>query len=62
MLAERVGTWLAGTTGDMVIVSHGGIFRALRHLVEENPDRGLAYLTVPQDRIFRWRDRHGSWL
>ena len=62
MLAERVGRWLATTSGDMVIVSHGGVFRALRWVIERREDPDLAHLLVPQDRIFVWRDRHGSWL
>ena len=62
MLAERVGRWWQSTTGDVVIVSHGGVFRALRYVIEAEDDRSLATLMVPQDRIFRWRDRAGAWL
>jgi len=61
-LAARVGAFVAATSGDMVIVSHGGVFRALRAVIEQLDDPGLAYLFVPQDRIFRWQDRAGSWL
>lgn len=62
MLAERLAGWLATTSGDLVIVSHGGCFRALRWVIEGLHDPELAHLLVPQDRIFVWRDRHGSWL
>jgi probable phosphoglycerate mutase len=62
MLADRLAGWLATTAGDMVIVSHGGCFRALRWVIEDLHDTELAHLLVPQDRIFVWRDRHGSWL
>ncbi|WP_228259528.1 histidine phosphatase family protein [Siculibacillus lacustris] len=62
MLIARVGGFLAGTSGDLVIVSHGGVFRVLRALIEESEDHELAHLFVPQDRIFRWQDRHGAWL
>ncbi len=62
MLADRVGRWLATTSGDLVIVSHGGVFRALRWVIERREDPDLAHLLVPQDRIFVWRDRRGSWL
>ncbi|MCE1234959.1 MAG: histidine phosphatase family protein [Hyphomicrobiales bacterium] len=62
MLADRLAGWLATTTGDLVIVSHGGCFRALRSVIEGLDDPELAHLLVPQDRIFVWRDRHGSWL
>lgn len=61
-LAERVERWLATTTGDLVIVSHGGVFRALRWVIENDHDTALAVLFVPQDRIFRWQDRRGAWL
>ena len=62
MLAARVARWWATTTGDMVIVSHGGTFRALRIAIEDNRDPGLAVYYVPQDRIFRWQDARGAWL
>lgn len=62
MLADRLGRWLATTTGDLVIVSHGGCFRALRSVIEGLDDPELAHLLVPQDRIFVWRDGRGSWL
>lgn len=61
-LAARVRTVVEGSTDDMVIVSHGGVFRALRAVIEHLVDHDLAYLFVPQDRIFRWQDRLGSWL
>jgi len=62
MLADRLAGWLATTSGDLVIVSHGGCFRAFRWVIEDLHDPELAHLLVPQDRIFVWRDRHGSWL
>lgn len=62
MLVERVGAVLEATEGDLVLVSHGGVFRALRAIVEANRDHELAHLIVPQDRIYLWRDRVGAWL
>ncbi|MDK9695664.1 MAG: histidine phosphatase family protein [Siculibacillus sp.] len=62
MLCERVARWWATTDGDMVIVSHGGTFRALRLAIENNRDPALAVYQVPQDRIFRWQDARGAWL
>lgn len=61
-LSARIARWLGQTSGDMVIVSHGGVFRGLRHVIEANDDHELAHLLVPQDRIFVWKDRAGSWL
>lgn len=62
MLADRVERWWKTTVGDLVIVSHGGTFRALRMAIENRRDPALAHLIVPQDRIFRWRDALGAWL
>lgn len=61
-LAARVAAWLASTEGDLVVVSHGGVFRALRWVVESLHDPELAHLFVPQDRIFRWQGDRGAWL
>ncbi len=61
-LAERVERFVTAGEGDLVIVSHGGVFRALRWVLENDHDPALAVLFVPQDRIFRWRDRRGAWL
>lgn len=61
-LSARIARWLGQTSGDMVIVSHGGVFRGLRNVIEANDDHELAHLLVPQDRIFVWKDRAGSWL
>jgi probable phosphoglycerate mutase len=62
MLAERVAAAIARTHGDCVIVSHGGVFRALRAVIEANDDHELAHLPVPQDRIHLWRDGVPTWL
>ncbi len=62
MLADRVRAWIEATDGDLMMVSHGGVFRALRSVLEHIEDPELAHLFVHQDRIFRWRDRHGAWL
>jgi probable phosphoglycerate mutase len=61
-MAARIAAWLATTSGDLVIVSHGGVFRALRWVIEDLHDPALAHLFVPQDRIFRWQDARGAWL
>lgn len=61
-LADRLARWYATTDGDLVVVSHGGVFRALRWVIEGLHDPALAVLFVPQDRIFRWQDGRGAWL
>jgi probable phosphoglycerate mutase len=62
MLIERLRSFVAGTEGDLVLVSHGGVFRVLRAIFEANEDHELAHLIVPQDRIYLWRDGQGTWL
>ncbi len=62
MLEARVRAWWERSVGDMVVVSHGGVFRVLRAVIEGLEDPELAHEFVPQDRIFQWRDGHGEWL
>lgn len=61
MLTERVGGWLAASRGDLVIVSHGGVFRALKGVIETERDPALAELFVPQDRFYVWTGTDGVW-
>ncbi len=62
MLIERVRACVAETEGDLVLVTHGGVFRVLRAIFEGNEDHELAHMIVPQDRIYLWRDGQGTWL
>ena len=59
MLSARIARFLdslRGGDGDVVVVSHGGVYRALKAMLQRVPDPGLADLFVPQDRVFVWRD------
>jgi probable phosphoglycerate mutase len=51
MLSERVAGWLAAVERDAVVVSHGGVSKALRGLVLPVPRRDIPYLEVPQDKV-----------
>jgi probable phosphoglycerate mutase len=60
--SARVGMWLAGVRHDMVVVSHGGIMRCLRGLVQGLAPAEIPDLRVPQDEVLVL-NRHGAhWL
>jgi len=50
MVSERVAVWLAGLDGPTFVVAHGGILRALLHLLAGLPPHDAPHLAVPQDR------------
>jgi probable phosphoglycerate mutase len=49
MVSERVARWLT-LDGPTLIVAHGGILRALLHLLAGLPSHDAPHLAVPQDR------------
>ncbi len=61
-LSDRVGGWLATIERDAVVVSHGGVSRALRGLVLGLAPAEIAELSVPQDKVLVLRDGQASWL
>lgn len=62
-LSQRLLSWLGDLKGPCVVVSHGGVSRALRGLLNENVRRAeIAQLDVPQDRILKIEDGQLSWL
>jgi probable phosphoglycerate mutase len=56
MLADRIGRWLVTVDRPSVVVSHGGVFRVLRGLLEGGQTAKVPKLDVPQDKVFVWRD------
>ncbi|GAB4516140.1 MAG: histidine phosphatase family protein [Roseibium sp.] len=56
MLAERIGVWLKTVDRPAVVVSHGGVFRVLRGLLEGRDRVSVPKLDVPQDKVFVWRN------
>lgn len=62
-LQRRLETWLAELDGDCVVVSHGGVSRALRGLLIEGiAPADVPALEVPQDRVLVLSDGTMSWL
>lgn len=55
MLATRIGVWLKTVNRPSVVVSHGGVFRVLRGLLEGLDANAVPRLDVPQDKVFVWR-------
>lgn len=55
-LKRRVADWLATLERDSVVVSHGGVYRVLNHLVAGTPTAEAPALPAPQDRIAVFRD------
>ncbi|GAA0778199.1 histidine phosphatase family protein [Roseibium denhamense] len=56
MLASRIGGWLKSVQTPTVVVSHGGVFRVLRGLLEGGATVDVPKLDVPQDKVFVWRN------
>ncbi|MEP3048686.1 MAG: histidine phosphatase family protein [Roseibium sp.] len=56
MLSERIGSWLKTVNRPSVVVSHGGVFRVLRGLLEGMETVKVPKLDVPQDQVFVWRN------
>ncbi len=61
-LSSRVALWVRRIAGDTVVVSHGGVMRVLRGLLEGLTPAAMLALPVPQDRVLiiaagasRWR-------
>ena len=55
-VARRVLDFGAALTGPSVIVSHGGILRVLRHLIEDFPHERAVNWFPPQDSVIHFID------
>ncbi|MEP3429196.1 MAG: histidine phosphatase family protein [Roseibium sp.] len=56
MLAGRIGSWLKTVDRPSVVVSHGGVFRVLRGMLEGLETVKIPKLDVPQDQVYVWRN------
>ncbi len=64
ILSWRVGSWLRSVSQPTVCVSHGGVVRALFHLVGDIDKDEAAWAAIPQDQILRLETDtgHYRWL
>jgi probable phosphoglycerate mutase len=62
MLAERVRGWLDELTQETVGVIHGGVIRALFHLVDGVPGKEAADMDTPQDAILKLEGDRLAWI
>lgn len=62
MILDRLRAALGRLTGPSVIVTHGGVLRGTRHLIEGIAGPEAARGTVPQDNIYRFNGDGGAWL
>lgn len=51
MLSARAEEWLKSVAQDTVVVTHGGINRCVRGLVDKLPTDDIPHLKVPQDKV-----------
>jgi len=61
-LMRRTGAWLDEVQRDTVVVSHGGVSRALRAEILGLDGAALLSLDVPQDRVLVLRRSSVAWL
>lgn len=49
-------------TGPSVIVTHGGMIRGTRRILENLDTQIAADTKIPQDDVYAWRDGKGGWV
>ena len=62
MLAKRVGSWLDGLTGDVFVVSHGGVARALMSLIAGVAPAKAAEAPITQGRALCFENGACRWI
>jgi len=62
MLAERVRAWLGGLSGDALIVSHGGVARALMTLIAGVKPAKAADAPIAQGRALVFEKGSCRWI
>ena len=62
MLTDRIRGWLDGVDRPTVAVSHGGVNRAFRGLLEDMPAHEIPSLDVPHDRILKVAGGTLEWI
>ena len=62
MLAERIRPWVAELAGDNVIVAHGGVARALMHLLAGVPGVQASAAEIWQGRVLVFEKSRFFWV
>jgi probable phosphoglycerate mutase len=60
-LAARVGRALSEIAAPAIVVAHGGVFRAIKSLIEAGPKDGIEEFFVPQDKVFVLENGREDW-
>ncbi len=58
MLSRRILGWLSSVDKPTVAVTHGGVIRVLRGLLQDLDPRHIPSLDVPQDTVYVWRNNN----
>jgi probable phosphoglycerate mutase len=61
MVAERVGAWLSGLTGDACLVAHGGIARVLLVIRAGQSPENAVQSDIWQGKILLVQGRSAQW-
>lgn len=61
-LAARVEAALSEIADPGIVVAHGGVFRALKSLLDGGSNTSIVDFVVPQDRFFLVRDGVERWV
>jgi probable phosphoglycerate mutase len=62
MVSDRAIDWYDSVSQDTVVVTHGGINRCLRGLLEGLAKDEIPHLKVPQDKVLKIQDGATSWV
>jgi probable phosphoglycerate mutase len=61
-IVGRVRRTLETLPGPSVLVTHGGVLRVTRHLLEGLAGQDVAGSAIPQDQIYHWDGTRVAWL
>lgn len=62
ILSERVASWIKDIQRPTICVTHGGVLRAVFHLIGKIPVDEAAEFHTPQDRILRVTEDRLEWI
>ena len=62
MLSKRVLHWFHDVEQDTIVAAHAGISRVLQGYCTKHPEKDIAFLDAPQDRVLVIKNGEMSWL